>query len=71
VICTCCGRQVVGVVLGGSNLSGGACPECVGLADAMQELWRTLADFHEPPATAFASAIGHVMRVTIERNVAP
>ena len=26
--CTSCGRQVVGMILGGSNLTGGACPQC-------------------------------------------
>ena len=57
------------MILGGSNLTGGACPQCAALADAMQELWNVLADASPPPATPFASSVGNLMRVTIERNV--
>ena len=74
MICTCCAREVVGVLLGGSNLTGGACPQCVELADAMQAVWDAMQALwdvlpqDERPA-GLASACGHVMRVTIECSV--
>jgi hypothetical protein len=66
MICTACGRQdAMAVFLGEVGATGGACAECVALADAMQDLWDVV---HGHPAH-FAAAVGHVMRVTIERNV--
>jgi hypothetical protein len=67
MICTACGRDSPSMLLGGfQQLGGGVCHQCVALADAMQDCWDAVP---EPKPTSFASTVGHVMRVTIERNV--
>jgi len=73
MICTCCGREgdpesmfLSDQSVGSMIVTGGVCPECKALAEAMQEVWEGVP---EPKPTHFAETVGHVMRMTIEHNV--